>query len=1246
MSHQRPSSPTGSSGPSGPSGPSGQVAAADDAKAANVPTSAELTGCDEFADTAAVEQTVRLEGDEIPTSQASTVDISPRGSGPFETRANVVAGPGRRPDPRARYQSVREHARGGFGRIYRAHDARLQRTVALKEPLVKSAQVGALFRREALMTARLQHPSIVPVHDFGESAEGKPYYVMKLVSGQSLDGLVRQRTSWRERLTLLPHVIDVVEAVAYAHSEGVIHRDIKPSNVLVGEFGETVVVDWGLARDMRGIVPPLATMHERAVHGPQADDAAAYMSRPGRIVGTPAYMAPEQAEGQTVDERADVYALGATLYEVLTGHPPYRGTSFDAVIAQVIERPPIPMSEELCAELPADLIAIVDKAMARNRAVRYPSAKELAADIERFQAGQLVSAHSYSPWVLFRRWLARNRLPALITVISVAALIVLGMASLHSIVDERNAAQRSRNELMLMQAEHSIAEDPTTAMAWLAQAPLEGPFFARALSVFRQAMAGGVARHAFLYREPVAALAFAPPQHRDAMSRGGRIGAGGGGTDGAHGGIEIAVAVRDGSLRVVDSATGEEHILGVHGRGYCAIEMSSDGRWLAAGTEDGEIHVWRRDTGQLMASIRAHEGEVIALRFAEHGSLLISQATDGLLAGWPLPLDLPPTGPGEPLWPKGSEDPGDDYRAVPAFTYKVEAAAATSMDGSVLALAGADRWVRLISLASMAEIGRIHLPARTRQLHLLPERTSLIAYGTDDVLRLIDWAENTVRRLDEAPLSVPFPIASSPSGRWLAFPSEPWSIALWNLDTDQRRLLRGHEDFVYALSFAADEEFLVSGGDDGTARVWNLDSAYVRVLRGHRDDINITAVAGDSGLIATAGKDRSLRLWRAQYANSSLLSGSRKAIVSVAFADADTLVSASRAGEITRWGLRDQSRELVGQARPNASLWNSALTHQGRYAAVFNNAERVVEMWNLATGQHAEWTDLRGEVRNIFHAPGGGTVAITENDGRVVVWAPERNMHTVAKTADWVCTTALAPSGSQLIIVHPSHAAVVDLEDMRPRKTIALSGQGRSCRGYRTRMMARYSRDGRFAAIADTHRGLVVWQPQSDETRRFSFGRGFVMYMAFSPGGDMLAVAMVDRSVHLIDLRPGLGAAQVRRLGVHDDAVWQLVFSPDGGRLASASFDHTVRLWELSSGATEVLYGHTDNVSSVAFAPDGKRLASGSTDGSIRLWTLDREPIAHAAELRARIVGATTVRIDDDMVAHSPNAYIPADVAP
>ncbi len=294
---------------------------------------------------------------------------------------------------------------GGMGTVLSAKGSRLGRPVAIKVVTVDREDLRRRFEREAQVTARLQHPAIVPVYGSGHRG-GQPFYAMKQVSGEPLDKVIAKATTLEKRIALLPNVIAVTEAIAYAHAERVIHRDLKPANILVGAFGETVVIDWGLAKDLALADEDIESV---SPYRARAADETAH----GKVMGTPAYMPLEQARGERVDERADVYALGAILYHVLAGAPPFArpdegSVPWETMLARVLSGPPVPVQTRQPG-VPPDLVAIVARALATAPEARYPSAGELAADLRRFQTGQLVGAHRYSTWQLVRRWLRRHR---------------------------------------------------------------------------------------------------------------------------------------------------------------------------------------------------------------------------------------------------------------------------------------------------------------------------------------------------------------------------------------------------------------------------------------------------------------------------------------------------------------------------------------------------------------------------------------------------------------------------------------------------------------------------------------------------------------------------------------------------------------------------------------------------------------------------------------------------------------------
>ncbi|MDX8127114.1 serine/threonine protein kinase [Methylomonas sp. OY6] len=325
---------------------------------------------------------------------------------------------------------------GGGGQVLLGFDERIGREVAIKELLDQAAnddvELSARFLREARITGRLEHPGIVPVYDLGTKQSGAPYYVMRLVRGDTLakalkacnDEVLAEHALSR-RLGLLDRLIDVCEAVAYAHSKGVIHRDIKPGNIVLGPFGETIVLDWGLAKvENEADLAPLISAAPKQV----ADDAD--LTRIGDILGTPAYMAPEQANPDfgVVDTRSDVFALGCILYYLLAGHPPLSGSA-DEILAQLSSLASMPSARDPKLPMPPELIAICDKALSKDKSLRFPNAAALADELRAYRDGRLVSAYAYSRGELLRRFIARNKvvLAASLAVL-LAILIGAGLA--------------------------------------------------------------------------------------------------------------------------------------------------------------------------------------------------------------------------------------------------------------------------------------------------------------------------------------------------------------------------------------------------------------------------------------------------------------------------------------------------------------------------------------------------------------------------------------------------------------------------------------------------------------------------------------------------------------------------------------------------------------------------------------------------------------------------------------------------
>jgi Protein kinase domain len=398
--------------------------------------------------------------------------------------------------PHERYQIGDEIARGGMGRVVEALDAVLGRTVALKEALALDADSLKRFERETKITARLEHPSIVPVHDAGTMLGGAPYYVMRKISGRPLERLVALAESLDERLALLPHIVNASNAIAHAHERGVVHRDIKPSNILVGDLGETIVIDWGLAKLINEADDPM-------VSPVTIEPLDTIKTRAGIVYGTPGFMAPEQLRGKAVNERCDVYALGATLYHLLGRKPPHHAKTADEMMKRAAAAPPPPITE-IVAGVPPDLSTIIDKCLAHDPADRYQTARELAEDLQRFLTGQLVASHHYSPRERAERFIKHNKVPVAATV-ALFLVIILALVRVRGERDradeaahvareekqiaeaERANAQRELERVTLQQARNEAEMNPTRAVARVRNLAAKHPKEVRSIAIAARA---------------------------------------------------------------------------------------------------------------------------------------------------------------------------------------------------------------------------------------------------------------------------------------------------------------------------------------------------------------------------------------------------------------------------------------------------------------------------------------------------------------------------------------------------------------------------------------------------------------------------------------------------------------------------------------------------------------------------------------------------------------------------------------
>ncbi len=711
-------------------------------------------------------------------------------------------------------------AQGGMGKIYAARDRKLRRDIVLKT-LVEGAPVGR-FEREALITARLQHPSIVRVYDAGKLRD-EPFYAMEYVRGKSLDKVVAAADDAEARLALLPHVIAVADALAYAHSEGVIHRDLKPANVLVGSFGETVVIDWGLAKDTHGSTDdsfePQIQVASLPAH-PVGALGSSDLTVAGAVMGTPSYMPPEQARGEGTDERSDVYAIGAILYTVLAGTPPITGTrALDDARAGGVT----PLRER-APETPDELVTIVEHAMAFDPRERYSSARELAEDLRRYSTGKLVAHHSYSTRDLIRRWLRKNK-----TSVAIAGTIVLGLLILSTIWVRGIAAERDRaaedleaarttldkvettgDDLAIAQAERVLAVDPTSSIAWLTRLSPKGLERPRARELADSAAGRGVAFEFAGPRGAITQLAVAQP-----------VGA-------------AYTAGSDGQLFRWQLGAFKGEPLGAHRGPVTTLASSFDGFWLATGGEDGAVEIWDLENVHDRKGAH-HAAKVRAVVFSPDGNSIASAGDDGAVWIWSVLK-----GDGRSLY--------KDVQPLTAIVWSATTIYAGRADGKVVELDAATGKLLGTLESHNAEV---------RVLALSPDG-KILASGSRDGSAIVWTLADKKRRALATHADGVRDLVWTASNQLITAGGDP-AIHIHDLAASKTFDLAGNTSAVNDLAVSPTE--IAAACTDGKLRVWPITGGNpTRTLIGHRVSIAGVAFTVDGKKLLSIADDR-MRLW-------------------------------------------------------------------------------------------------------------------------------------------------------------------------------------------------------------------------------------------------------------------------------------------------------------------------------------------------------------------------------------------------
>jgi eukaryotic-like serine/threonine-protein kinase len=1085
-----------------------------------------------------------------------------------------------------RFRVLRPHAQGGIGKVSVAFDTELRREVALKQikaERASDADSRGRFVLEAEVTGRLEHPGIVPVYGLGKDEHGSPFYVMRFVRGKSLEEAIRHfhRTdgdasrSARSRLlelrSLLDRFADVCHTIAYAHSRGVLHRDLKPANIMLGPFNESLVVDWGLAKEFgqspvreRAAASPTSGSVQPPEDAHDPDSARGMMASPdtgvgdvtplglssstdtqaGTALGTPAFMSPEQAEGRVeqLGPSSDVYSLGAVLYTLLCGKTPFEYVWCD--VTAMIDRVKLgefPRPRSVSARVPRELEAVCLKAMETRPEDRYATATELAQEIKRWLADEPVACYREPAHARVARW-GRTHKPI---VTGAAALLLTAVAALTAGIFLLGREQRKTENQRLAAVHQSVL------VSEKAEALRRRDAVSRVNLAYREYLDDNVALADQL-------LDGCPVDLRE---------------------WEFQYAHRLGHS--------EFETFGGSSRGQdvWSVAFSPDGSLLACGSgpwsyvgdgQLGELVVRSVHTGAEVFALRGLTGAVQTVAFSPDGHRLA--AASGFMGKNPgaVLTVFDTTG-----WRKVWEKPEQAVQVL-SLAYAPDGRSIACGCGSFTDSATIG-FARLRDAATGEPIGPsiTGAPGGVLCVAISPDGRQLALASRDvaDICDLPSPRHDIVHRLRGHANHI-YAVAFSPDGRHVATGGWDKTIRIWDRATGaQTQTLLGHRGFVRSLAFSADGDQLVSGSEDKSVRRWDLVAGGENAaFHGHTGFVHCVAFGPDGALAASGSQDGTVKLWPA--------------------AAPDTQVTfRNSAGWVGTVALAPDGRRVASAHSGNIRIWDP----------------RTGEELRRLTGPQS----LMGHIALAF-SPDGLTLAASGHGTTLNLWdtnamTPHRMLEGSGASVD---DAEFSPDGR--LLAGACGDGTIRLWDM-PGGTIITTIQGHQ----KAATSVSFAPDGRRVASGGDDQKAKVWDVATGQVLASYSGHSHRVYdVAFAPDGRTIAsVGGTYRGTDAAEVKlwDSLTGQETANLVGHTSLVAAVAFFPGGRRLATASDDRTIKLWDTTTHENVfTLRGHTSGVLSLAISGDGRQLVSGSIDHSAKTWSTATPDPDAAADLSLR----------------------------